>query len=96
MMHNNVLKKWAELSASAQKEFSKMKNQRQALLVCRFFVIRRFGFFSVSRGETGGNGKTQQVSVGNREIGRGGCQDPLISRLLSDLEYLTHFSCTLP
>ena len=67
------LKKWAELSA-AQKEFSKMKNQRQALLVCRFFVIRRFGFFSVSRGETGGNGKTQQVSVGNREIGRGGCQ----------------------
>ena len=75
MMHNNVLKKWAELSA-AQKEFSKMKNQRQALLVCRFFVIRRFGFFSVSRGETGGNGKTQQVSVGNREIGRGGMPGP--------------------
>ena len=79
MMHNNVLKKWAELSASAQKEFSKMKNQRQALLVCRFFVIRRFGFF-LSPAE-----KREEMVKHNKcllETGRldGDAQDPLISR----------------
>ena len=78
MMHNNVLKKWAELSA-AQKEFSKMKNQRQALLVCRFFVIRRFGFF-LSPAE-----KREEMVKHNKcllETGRldGGCQNTLISR----------------